>query len=617
MSQSISPVPAKAPAAPDGPTPAPGRATGARRRGNAVFYAGGIILLVFIVLAIIGPMIFRGPATTIDALNTRSGAGGDHPFGTDGFGRDIFARVMVAARLTLLLTFGASLMALIIGTLIGVLVWLVGSKLRAVIFQINAVAVAFPSMILALIVAAIMGPGSLSAMVAVGIAGIPAYIRLTANLSAKVVGEDFVNMADLQGVSRLRMAVRHILPNIAIPLSVAAANSTAFTLVELSGLSFIGLGVQAPDYDFGRMLSDGLGEMSGQPWGVLGPAIAITLLGLGIMLFGDGLAAMIDPRVAARLAAAKAAGRARRLGAASTGAKASAAGAQADGSEPAGVTVRDLTVAKPEADGTTTPLVDGVSFNIAPGEILGIVGESGSGKSLTAMTLAGLPASGLTVRAETLRVGRMDMLGDNSSAELAGAVSLVYQDPMSTFSPSLKMGTQLTDVFCRHLGWSRAKAHSELVKALQALSTPDPERILSLYPHQLSGGLLQRCLIAQAVLLNPRLLIADAPTTALDVSVQAEVLRRIYQFRRDSGASVLFISHDLGVVEALCDRVLVMYKGQVVEELAPEQIRTRRVEHPYTQQLLDAALYLTEVDGAHGQASAPADGQVQQREGNR
>lgn len=556
-----------------------------RRRGNAVFWAGLLLLTVFVAIAVVGPMIFSDAANRINPLEARGAPSSDNPFGTDGFGRDIFARVVTATRLTLLLTFGASLISFVVGTFLGVVVRLLGPRLQAAIIQVNSVAVAFPALILALVVASIMGPGSVPAMVAVGIAGIPMYIRLTSTLAARVVNEDYVRIAELQRVPRVVVAVRHILPNVAIPLSVAAANSTAFTLVELSSLSFIGLGVQAPDYDYGRMLNEGLAEMSGQPWGVFGPSIGMVVLGLGILLFGDGLAAMVDPKVAVQKG-----GITRFVDAVKAGRSQADADAGAGHTESA-VVVEKLSVGTLSESGERNTLVNDVSFRIAPKEILGIVGESGSGKSLTAMSIAGLAPIGLWRAARQVRIRETDMLERPDPSVLARTVSLIYQDPMSTFSPSLRMGSQLGDVFRQHLGWDSRRVHRELVDALSALSTPEPERVLRQFPHQLSGGLLQRCLIAQALLLDPELLIADEPTTALDVSVQADVLRKIYRFRADSDASVLLISHDLGVVEELCDRVLVMYRGEFVEELTPDQIRTRDVQHPYTQRLLDATLY--------------------------
>lgn len=561
-----------------------------RPRGNAVFWAGFLLLAAFVAIAVVGPMVFSDAANRINPLEARGAPSSDNPFGTDGFGRDIFARVVTATRLTLLLTFGASLISFVVGTFVGVVVRLLGPRLQAAIIQVNAVAVAFPALILALVVASIMGPGSVPAMVAVGIAGIPMYIRLTSTLAARVVNEDYVRIAELQRVPRVVVAVRHILPNVAIPLSVAAANSTAFTLVELSSLSFIGLGVQAPDYDYGRMLNEGLAEMSGQPWGVFGPSIGMVVLGLGILLFGDGLAAMVDPKVAVQKG-----GITRFVEAVKAGRTQSDAGA---GRTESAVVVDKLSVGTLSESGERSTLVKDVSFHIAPREILGIVGESGSGKSLTAMSIAGLAPIGLWRAARQVRIRETDMLERPDPSVLARTVSLIYQDPMSTFSPSLRMGSQLGDVFRQHLGWDSRRIHQELVDALSALSTPDPERVLRQFPHQLSGGLLQRCLIAQALLLDPELLIADEPTTALDVSVQADVLRKIYRFRADSDASVLLISHDLGVVEELCDRVLVMYHGEFVEELTPDQIRTRDVQHSYTQRLLDATLYFEGT--AHG-----------------
>jgi peptide/nickel transport system permease protein len=258
--------------------------------------------------------------------------------------------------------------------------------------------------------------------------------------------------------------------------------------------------------------------------------------------------------------------------------------ASARGGSTAPVVVRDLAVAR--ADGT--PLVRGVSFDIGRGEIVGLVGESGSGKSLTALSLARLLPEGLTATASELRAGGVDLLGRPGRRELADTVAMVYQDPGTTFNPALRMGTQLTEVLRVHKGHSKRAARAIVADLLATVHIADPERVLRAHPYELSGGMRQRAMIAAALAAEPALLVADEPTTALDTTVAAGILRELGRIRDETGTSILFISHDLGVVEELCDRVLVMKDGEIVEELTREQLRTGNVTAPYTRVLLDS-----------------------------
>lgn len=545
-------------------------------RLHPILLSGLILMALIIVTAVIAPMFL---STSADDLtdDTRLPPGSDRLLGTDEFGRDLLSRSLVATRLTLLLTISASAISVLAGVAIGMLVWLLPDRVRQFIVGVNSVAVAFPSLVLALVIAAILGPGAETAALAVGISSIPAFVRLTVNMAAPVLGREFVSTARLLHVPRIVVMIRHVLPNMAEPLLVLAASNFAVTLVELSGLSFIGLGVQSPQYDFGLLLSDALASIFTQPSQVVGPSVMIMLTGLAGMLIGDGLAASSNPRT-------RGARRATRTGLL----RGSDAAKDATGESADPVRVRDLRV----STGTGVELVKGVSFDVAPGEIVGLVGESGSGKSLTAMTLAGLVPEGVNATATTLVAAGNDMLRPVAPAQLARDVALIYQDPMSTFNPALRIENQLTEVARTHLGMSRGAARRALLERFEQLRITDPPRRLRQHPHELSGGMLQRAMIASSLIADAKLIIADEPTTALDVTVQAEVLRQFVSAARELGASVLFISHDLGVVEALCDRVMVMRRGEIVENLSVERLAARDVAHPYTQKLLDAAEYV-------------------------
>jgi ABC-type dipeptide/oligopeptide/nickel transport system ATPase component/ABC-type dipeptide/oligopeptide/nickel transport system permease subunit len=543
-----------------------------RRRLPVALIAGIAMLAALILIAILASPLLGHAATTVTS-DTRAAPSPQHWLGTDDLGRDVFARTLVATRLTLLMSAAATVGSVLFGVLIGGLVWVGSRTLREWVLRIIDSTVAFPSLILALVIAAVLGAGTVPAIIAIAIAGVPSFARITSNMTAGVASRDFVGTARLLGVPRFSLFSRHLLPNISGPLLVVVASSFALTLLDISSLSFVGLGVQSPEFDWGRLLNEGLPAIYSQPMQVVGPSVMLVFAGVAAMLTGDGLAVWLDPRSGRRPAARVARTTGRGVS--------TAPGAL--------VEVRDLTVRAPS--GKT--LVDGVSFEIGRGEILGLVGESGSGKSMTAMALARLQADGVAVDAGVLRLGELDLLTTRQRGRLAREIGLVYQDPGSTFNPALRMGAQLAEVARVHLGFSRRKSRETLLGGLTAMRIRDPQTVMGQHPFQLSGGMLQRATIASSLVTDPKLLIADEPTTALDVTVQAEVLRALRRLNRDQGTAVLFISHDIGVVEALCDRVLVMRDGEIVERLTAEDLRRRDVQHPYTRALLAATPMLT------------------------
>jgi ABC-type dipeptide/oligopeptide/nickel transport system ATPase component/ABC-type dipeptide/oligopeptide/nickel transport system permease subunit len=522
---------------------------------------------VLVVIAIVAPIFLSGAANTLSP-ESHADPSSAHWFGTDDLGRDIIARSLVATRLTILMSLGATALSVVVGVLIGGLVWVGPRRLRETVLRIIDSTVAFPALILALVIAAILGPAASSAVIAIGVAGIPSFARITANMVAPIVGRDFMNTSKLLGVPPWQLFTRHLLPNIGGPLLVLIASSFALSLLEISSLSFVGLGVQSPDYDWGRLLNEGLPAIYSQPLQVLAPSVMLIFAGVAAMLTGDGLAQRFDPWG--------------NQPAASRGTKRKVSSTA--GNSQALVEVKDLTITATNG----AVLVKEVSFDIVPGEIVGLVGESGSGKSMTAMALAQLNPDSVTVDASLMRIGDLNVLSTRNRGRLAREIGLVYQDPGTTFNPALRIGTQVTEVARVHLGFSRPKARDVLVEGLRDMRFVNPELVMQQRPFQLSGGMLQRAIIASSLVTDPRLIIADEPTTALDVTVQAEVLRQFKRINREKGAAILFISHDIGVVQALCDRVLVMKRGEIVERLTGEQLATGKVSHPYTRELLAA-----------------------------
>ena len=233
-------------------------------------------------------------------------------------------------------------------------------------------------------------------------------------------------------------------------------------------------------------------------------------------------------------------------------------------------------------------IVDGLSFTLAPGEILGIVGESGSGKSMTALAVMNLLPQGGRIVADRLRLMGEDILSADEARfeELRGsAMGMIFQEPMTALNPVLTIGDQIGETARRHLKIGRREARERAIETLRRVGIPSPEKRIDEYPHRLSGGMRQRVMIAMALICRPKLLIADEPTTALDVTIQAQILDLMLGLQDEYGMGIILISHDLGVVSAFTDRVMIMYLGQVLEDAKASEIFTAP-RHPYTEGLL-------------------------------
>ena len=251
------------------------------------------------------------------------------------------------------------------------------------------------------------------------------------------------------------------------------------------------------------------------------------------------------------------------------------------------LTVKDLRVAYPTREGGMTEVVRGVSFTLGR-ERLGIVGESGSGKSQTGRAILGLTAPGGVVKAQTLNFDGIDLLNCPPAQRRAlrgGRIAMVLQDPKYSLDPVMSIGAQIAETLQTHRPCSAAEAREQVAASLAAVGIEDPARVMKLYPHEVSGGMGQRAMIAMMLIAGPELLIADEPTSALDVTVQLQVLGILDQLVAERGMGLVFVSHDLRLVKSFCDRVLVMYAGRVVEEIAAADLH--HAQHPYTRGLLN------------------------------
>jgi peptide/nickel transport system permease protein len=525
---------------------------------SPVGVAAAALLAGVLVLAVIAPILWSDQARAIDTNQIQHGPSSEHWAGTDTLGRDIFFRLLVASRLSVLLAIAATGIGVLTGLLLGTASLLVGRRLGRLIGAAVNIAVAFPGLLLALFFAVVFGVGATGALLAIGFAIAPAFARLTQTLVAKVSALDYVAAARVAGVNRFRILIRHVLPNIAEPLIVNATTAAGTALLAFAGLSFLGIGVQAPSYDWGRLLGEGLNAIYLHPLAALAPGAAVIVAGLAFSLFGEALARGLREHTAYREA------------------KSAVTRTEKDGPM---LAVENLRVGFPGVQP-----VRGIDLTVERGEAVGIVGESGSGKSLTALAIAQLIESPGHVEAD-----RLDFLGRglmDARRRLGTSIAMVFQDPMTSLNPTQRIGRQLAEVAEVHQGLSRATALTRAIDRLRAVHVPGAGRRAKQYPHEFSGGMRQRAMIGMGLMGEPALIIADEPTTALDVTVQRQVLKLLRTIREQDDVALLLISHDITVVGEVCDRVLVMYAGRVVEELPADRLKDAR--HPYTRALIAA-----------------------------
>jgi peptide/nickel transport system permease protein len=547
--------------------------------------AATVLVVAVLALAILGPVLWGHGAEAVDTGNILAQPSGEHWAGTDNLGRDILLRVLVASRLSIVLALLAIAIAVVVGLLLGSAPFLLGRRSGRLVSAAVNIAVAFPGLLLALFFAVVFGVGATGAVLAIGLAGAPAFARLTQTLVAGIAARDYIAAARVAGVGRVRILFRHVLPNVAEPLVVNATIGAGTALLSFAGLSFLGLGVQSPSYDWGRLLYDGIGAIYVNAAAALAPGAAVLLAGLAFNLFGESVAKGLGIPVGTGLRAVVPA----RTGPVSR--PESAARTDEVRTPPSDVVldVRDLEVTFPGPSGPVRP-VRGVSFEVHRGEAVGVVGESGSGKSLTALAVTRLVGDDGRVSASRLELLGDDLRAPDTAARrrlLGTELAMVFQDPMTSLNPTRRIGRQLAEVATHHQGMTRRQAMARAVDRLTAVRISDADDRARQYPHEFSGGMRQRAMIGMGLMGSPALIVADEPTTALDVTVQQQVLDLLAAIREAGDVALVLISHDVAVVGEICDRVLVMYAGRIVEDLPAAELATA-ARHPYTRALVAA-----------------------------
>lgn len=567
------------------PAPRGRRANGRRASFLAITLPAAFVLACLAFCAIFADWITPYDPLKQNLMQALQGPSAAHWLGTDDLGRDVLSRLIVGCRIAVIAAAEATSIALILGVPIGLFIGYRGGWWDWVVMRLVEAIMSIPGIMVAIVIIAILGAGLHRAMIALGILFSTSFLRLARGVVLAEREEVYVKSARVIGASDRRILLRHIFPNIAPPLIVQVTLTVGAVLLAEAGLSFIGLGVQPPNASWGTMLNTAASFMELDWFLAIPPGIAIVLTVLSINLLGDVLRDAIGRGIAVEINPATPVARFE------TAAPGAEDDALAPGRDDGGILRVDrlqVVVATPDGE---VPVITDLSFGIARGETLGLVGESGSGKTITSLAILGLigAAGRATHGTITLDGTELRALSPAGMQDVRGnEVAMVFQDPTTSLNPAFTVGDQIAEVLRTKKGLSRQQAWARAVELIDRVGIPRAAERAKAYPHELSGGMAQRIAIARALSCNPKLLIADEPTTALDVTVQQEILDLFRDLQGEFGMGILLVTHDLAVAADISDRIAVMYAGEIVE-VATVDALFAKPRHPYTAGLLAAS----------------------------
>lgn len=561
--------------------------------------------IAFIVIALLAFCAifarFIAPCDPVKITQNYQAPTGAHWFGTDNLGRDVFSRVMYGARYSLVIGLSSVLFALVVGAIIGSIAAVSRTWIAELIMRLIDIVMSIPGIALAAVCLAILGQSMIGIIISIGVLYVPQIARIVRANIISEYGKDYVRAVIVSGARAPWILLKHVTRNIAAPVMVFTTLCVADAIVFEASLSFINAGIPEPTPTWGNILSSAkAGVIFGYWWQALFPglAIMITVLCLNILSEGitDAMVAAPTAPVSKTAADADAARKEDRILTDPVAAYKEQHAAlveslaklreaelkrtdrlQPMSTEAPAIEVKDLCIQFPRYGNVN--VVDHLSFSVRPGETMGLVGESGCGKSITSLAIMGLLDPKAKISGQILFNGKdLVKLSPKEHNALRGhEIAMVYQDALSSLNPSMLIKTQMKQLTSRG-GTRSAEELLELVGL-------DPKRTLESYPHELSGGQRQRVLIAMALTRDPKLIIADEPTTALDVTVQKQVIDLLNELREKLGFAMVFVSHDLALVAKVAHSITVMYAGQVVEQGATKEILTDP-HHEYTRGLL-------------------------------
>lgn len=581
------------------------------------------ILLVVVLLSVLAPLI--APYSPYEIGTARQAPDAAHILGTDDKGRDILSRILYGGRISLVIGFGATLFALVTGSIVGALAAVTRKWVSEVIMRVLDVIMSVPGIALAAVLVTILGKSVPAIIFSIGFMYMPQIARIVRANIVSEYGEDYVRAVIVSGARAPWILMKHVLRNCAAPIMVFTVTLVADAIIFEASLTFLSAGIAEPTPTWGNILADArAGVLSGRWWQALYPGIAIMVTCLALNILSEGITDAMASAPSAPVDAENAESRreadllvadpvrAYKEQAESLSARLSALRevelARTDrrvpdySVEPL-LRVKNLSIGFPRHGDVA--VVDKVSFDVRPGQCMALVGESGCGKSITAKVIMNLLPDTARVTGEVDYKGQdlLKLTSEQHRKLLGTEIAMVYQDSLSALNPSMLISAQMKQLTSRG-GTRSAEELLELVGL-------DPKRTLESYPHELSGGQCQRVVIAMALTRDPSLVICDEPTTALDVTVQKQVIKLLNDLQRKLGFAMIFVSHDLALVAEVASEITVMYAGQVVESAPTKELLTNPV-HEYTQGLLGSVLSIEAHDGSRlhqvpGSVPSPAD----------
>lgn len=597
------------------------------RRWKAMSIGARISLIVLVIIVLIAALAnFIAPHNPLEIFTARQAPDAQFLFGTDDKGRDVLSRMMYGARYSLVIGLGATGFALVCGSIIGALAAVSRKWVSEVIMRILDVVMSFPGIALAATFVVVFGTNLPSLIFAIGFLYIPQIARIVRANIVSEYNQDYVRAVVVSGARAPWILIKHVVRNCIAPVMVFTIVLVADAIVFEASLAFISAGIPEPTPTWGNILADARGGvLSGRWWQALFPglAIMITVLCLNILSEGmtDAMAAapkaaikasdsnLNSDREADRLVAnpvlayeAQAESLKERLAALKEIESKRTDRAESRTDDEPILEVKNLCIKFPRHGDVN--VVDNVSFKVRPHQTMGLVGESGCGKSITSLTIMGLIDPKAEISGEVLYKGKnlLEMSQKEMNTLRGREIAMIYQDALSSLNPSMLIRSQMKQLTKRG-GTRTAEELLELVGL-------DPKRTLDSYPHELSGGQRQRVLIAMALTRDPKVIIADEPTTALDVTVQKQVVDLLNKLQEELGFAMVFVSHDLALVAEVANSITVMYAGQIVEQGSVRDILTNPI-HEYTRGLLGSVLSIEAGSGrlhqVPGSVPSPAD----------
>ncbi len=576
------------------------------RRWKSMTIGARISLVVLIAIVFIAIFAnFLAPHNPYEVFTSRQPPSGEFPFGTDDKGRDVLSRMMYGARYSLTIGLGATAFALVFGSIIGSIAAVVRPWISNLVMRILDIIMSFPGIALAATFVIVFGNSLPSLIFAIGFLYIPQIARIVRANVMSEYNQDYVRAVIVSGARANWILVKHVLRNCIAPVLVFTIVLVADAIVFEASLSFISAGIPEPTPTWGNILADARdGVLAGRWWQALFPGLAIMITVLCLNIFSEGITDAMAAPAKAPVAAGDDKLSSNREADRMVADPKLAYAAQAEMLEKRLATLREMEDKRTDRFDAKTDVppilevknlcirfprhgdvnvVDNVSFVVRPRQTMGLVGESGCGKSITSLAIMGLLDKKAQISGEIIYNGQnLLQLNERQMNQLRGReIAMVYQDALSSLNPSMLIKSQMKQLTKRG-GTRSAEELLELVGL-------DPKRTLDSYPHELSGGQRQRVLIAMALTRDPKVIIADEPTTALDVTVQKQVIDLLNKLQRELGFAMVFVSHDLALVAEVANSITVMYAGQVVEQGPVKDILTNPV-HEYTRGLLGSVL---------------------------